>query len=670
MPPVLDIVLIIVLVVVLVLLAIGVSFVRRLAATSTTRPATTPQSQPTPSAVNIGVDRPNRGDPASTPGPAHAGEPDGVATVEGRVFGIDDEVLQERVAEARLAALDEGRAAGYAQGKRAGRNEAKAAALVEARLAARRQVSAEFDVVARERIRDELAEELRAEIRDELEEEVEATRRAALADAKATRVAAQGIRARINADLAAARRDAELEISEMMLAARGDAEREAERILERSRTALVEAQRRDDRLTERENRLEAEAQRLDQQSIALREEAAQAAEREGDLAGREAAAMAELERVAGMTAPEAKDELLATQESAAKREGALLGRRIEQEAIQEATARAKKIVADSIARVASEQTAESVVAVMHLPNDDIKGRIIGREGRNIRAFETLTGVNLIIDDTPEAVLLSCFDPVRREIGRLTLEKLVADGRIHPHRIEEAYERSRVEVDEICARAAEDALLEVGIDDLHPELKHLLGRLRFRTSYGQNVLLHLIECAHIASAMAGELGVPAELVKRGAFLHDIGKAVTHEREGSHAIIGAELARKYGESEEVAHAIEAHHDEVAPQTIEAVLTQACDACSGGRPGARRESVEAYVERLERIESIASSQEGVERVFAMQAGREVRIMVRPTEVDDGGAYRIAKDVAAQIESELTYPGQIRVTVVRESRASEIAR
>ena len=582
---------------------------------------------------------------------------------------LTDAERDEIVAEARAAALEEGRATGYAQGKRAGRNEAKAAALVEARLAAKRQVSAEFDVVVRERIRVELEDQIRDEIRDQLEDEIEATRRAALADAKATRVAAQGIRARINGELAAARRDAELEISELMLASRKDAEREAERVVERSRTVLAEAQRRDERLTEREDRLEAEAKRLEQRAAALREEEDRAVDRENALALREQAVTSELERVAGMTASEARDELLAAQESAARREGAMISRRIEQEATQQATARAKKIVADSIARVASEQTAESVVAVMHLPNDDMKGRIIGREGRNIRAFETLTGVNLIIDDTPEAVLLSCFDPVRREVGRLTLEKLVADGRIHPHRIEEAYERSRSEVEEVCARAAEDALLEVGIDDLHPELKRLLGRLRFRTSYGQNVLLHLIECAHIASAMAAELGVPAALVKRGAFLHDIGKAVTHEMEGSHAIIGARLARKYGESEEVAHAIEAHHDEVAPQTIEAVLTQACDACSGGRPGARRESVEAYVERLQRIEKIASDKDGVDKVFAMQAGREVRIMVKPSEIDDAGAHRLAKEVATQIESELTYPGQIRVTVVRESRASEVA-
>lgn len=638
MPPVLDIILIVLLI---ALIAAVVFFGRRLIAT----PATGER--------DIGGAR------GATSSPASAGH-----------ASLDAAEREEIMTEARAAAHGEGHSAGYAAGKRAGRNEAKAAALVEARLTAKRQLSTELDLATRERIRAELDDEVREQVRDELENELETARRAALADAKATRTAALGIRARINNEIAAARREADLEVSELLLASRKEAEREAERIVDRSRAILADAQRRDERLTEREDRLDAEVKRVELRLAGLQDEEDRAVDREHALALREQSVLEELERVAGLSSAQAKDELLAAQESAARREGALLARRIEQEAVTDASARARKIVSDAIARVASEQTAESVVAVMHLPSDDMKGRIIGREGRNIRAFETLTGVNLIIDDTPEAVLLSCFDPIRREIGRLTLEKLVADGRIHPHRIEEAFERSRAEVDELCDRAAEDALLEVGIDDLHPELKKLLGRLRFRTSYGQNVLLHLIECAHIASAMASELGVPPALVKRGAFLHDIGKAVTHEVEGSHALIGAELARKYGESEEVAHAIEAHHDEVAPQTIEAVLTQAADACSGGRPGARRESVEAYVERLERIEKIASARHGVEKVFAMQAGREVRIMVKPEEVDDLAAYQLAKDVAGQIESELTYPGQIRVTVVRESRASEIAR
>jgi ribonuclease Y len=300
----------------------------------------------------------------------------------------------------------------------------------------------------------------------------------------------------------------------------------------------------------------------------------------------------------------------------------------------------------------------------------MKGRIIGREGRNIRAFESTTGVNLIIDDTPEAVLLSCFDPVRREVGRLTLEKLVLDGRIHPHRIEEVYERSKSEVDQLCVRAGEDALVDVGLTDMHPELIALLGQLRYRTSYGQNVLKHLIESAHIAGMMASELRLDPMLMKRCTVLHDIGKALTHEVEGSHAIIGAEIARKYGEHEDVVHAIEAHHNEVEVRTVEAVLTQAADGISGGRPGARRESLEHYVKRLERIEQIASEKPGVEKVFAMQAGREIRVMVKPDEVDDIAAQVIARDVAKQIEEELTYPGQIRITVVRESRATEYAK
>ena len=324
----------------------------------------------------------------------------------------------------------------------------------------------------------------------------------------------------------------------------------------------------------------------------------------------------------------------------------------------------------AIQRVASEQTSESVVSVLHLPGEEMKGRIIGREGRNIRAFESVTGVNLIIDDTPEAVLLSCFDPVRREVGRLALEKLVLDGRIHPQRIEEAYERSKAEVEQLCVRAGEDAMVELAITDMHPELVTLLGQLRYRTSYGQNVLAHLVESAHIAAMMASELGMDPVLLKRCTVLHDIGKALTHEVEGSHALIGAEIAHKYGESADVVHAIEAHHNEVEVRTVEAVLTQAADAISGSRPGARRESLEAYVKRLERLEEIATAHDGVDKVFAMQAGREIRVMVKPDRVDDIQAQVIARDVAKQVEEELTYPGQIRVTVVRESRATEFAR
>jgi ribonucrease Y len=432
----------------------------------------------------------------------------------------------------------------------------------------------------------------------------------------------------------------------------------------------TDLERREQRLAEREERLDAEQRRVEARDHELAEHEQALERRQVELAELEADRQRELERVAGLTAVDAKSELVKTIETQAKREAALIVRDIEHEAKEEGETRARRIVTLAIQRVASEQTSESVVSVLHLPSDDMKGRIIGREGRNIRAFESTTGVNLIIDDTPEAVLLSCFDPVRREVGRLTLEKLVLDGRIHPHRIEEVYERSKTEVELLCVRAGEDALVDVGLTDMHDELIALLGQLRYRTSYGQNVLKHLVESAHIAGMMASELRLDPVLMKRCTVLHDIGKALTHEVEGSHAIIGAEIARKYGEHEDVVHAIEAHHNEVEVRTVEAVLTQAADGISGGRPGARRESLEHYVKRLERIEEIASAQPGVEKVFAMQAGREIRVMVKPEDVDDIAAQVIARDVAKQIEEELTYPGQIRITVVRESRATEYAK
>ena len=433
--------------------------------------------------------------------------------------------------------------------------------------------------------------------------------------------------------------------------------------------ARTELERREQRLSEREDRDDAERQRLAAAALEVSQAREALEAQRAVLVDLQADRTRILEQAAAMSRDEAKAELIAVVEQQAKREAALTVRSIEAEAREQGEARARGIVADAVQRVASEQTSESVVTVLHLPSDEMKGRIIGREGRNIRSFESVTGVNVVIDDTPEAVLLSCFDPVRREIGRLTLEKLVLDGRIHPHRIEELHERAKAEVEASCRRAGEDALVQVGITDVHPDLVDLLGRLRLRTSYGQNVLRHLVETAHIASHMASELGVNPALVKRGAFFHDIGKALTHEVEGSHATIGADLARRYGERDEVIHAIAAHHGEITPETIEAVLTQASDSCSGGRPGARRESIESYVQRLQRIEEIASAKPGVERVFAMQAGREVRVMVVPEEVDDLGALVLAREVAKQIEEELTYPGQIRVTVVRESRATEIA-
>ncbi|MEU8002930.1 ribonuclease Y [Catellatospora sp. NPDC049111] len=524
---------------------------------------------------------------------------------------------------------------------------------------------------------------------------VRAENAAAKAEVTTSRAEAQRVldAAHAEADtvLQRAHRQAEEDAEQVRSTARRTGEREIAMLTSTAKDQAAEAERRLQRLDERERMHAAEAERLAERERQNVEEAERLAERDRRIAAAEAElakwelslqgkeqelAQAqeqrrkELERVAGLTADAAKSELVETIEVQAKREAALLVRDIEADARSTGESRARHIVVDAIQRVASEQTAESVVSVLHLPSDEMKGRIIGREGRNIRAFETVTGVNLIIDDTPEAVLLSCFDPVRREVGRLTLEKLVLDGRIHPHRIEEVYDVARFEVERMCQRAAEDALVEVGITDIHPELVTLLGRLRYRTSYGQNVLKHLVETAHIAGIMASELKLDPELIKRSAFLHDIGKALTHEVEGSHALIGADVARRFGESDEVVHAIEAHHNEVQPQTIEAVLTQASDACSGGRPGARRESLEAYVKRLERIEEIAGAKSGVDKVFAMQAGREIRVMVRPEEVDEIGAAVLARDVAKQIEEELTYPGQIRITVVRESRTTEIAR
>jgi ribonuclease Y len=481
--------------------------------------------------------------------------------------------------------------------------------------------------------------------------------------------AAEQVRAAAESDAAGIVGRAE-EAAERIANACAEAEADLRAAKDEASQLRADLQRREDRLAERERRLDSEQRALEQRSAAL-EQAGRELEGERDeLARLEDERREVLERAAGLTAGQAKAELVASIENQAKREAALIVRDTENQARRDGEARARRIVTLAIQRVASEQTSESVVSVLHLPGDEMKGRIIGREGRNIRAFESVTGVNLIIDDTPEAVLLSCFDPVRREVGRLALERLVLDGRIHPQRIEEAYERSRAEVAQLCARAGDDAMVELGITDMHPELVALLGRLRYRTSYGQNVLAHLIESAHIAGMMASELRMDPVLLKRCTVLHDIGKALTHEVEGSHALIGAEIARRYGEPEDVVHAIEAHHNEVEVRTVEAVLTQAADAISGGRPGARRESLEMYVKRLERLEQIASEKDGVEKVFAMQAGREIRVMVKPDKIDDIQAQVIARDIAKQVEEELTYPGQIRVTVVRESRATEFAR
>ncbi|WP_261574850.1 ribonuclease Y [Frankia gtarii] len=501
------------------------------------------------------------------------------------------------------------------------------------------------------------------EIRRRGDDEVASLRNQAVADAAADASRAE----------AAARDVARAELE----AARAEIASARASFEEELRVRRAELRGRDEALAARDQRVEERTAGLDEHASRLAAREQDLLDREDELArkaveasGVEAARQAALERIAELTAAQARAELVSTIEHEARREAALLVRAIESQAEEEGEERARRIVTTAIQRVASEQTAESVVTVLHLPGDEMKGRIIGREGRNIRTFESVTGVNVLIDDTPEAVLLSCFDPVRREIGRITLAALVSDGRIHPHRIEEEYARAQVEVEERCVRAGEDALLETGISEMHPELVTLLGRLRYRTSYGQNVLAHLIESAHLAGIMAAELRMALPLAKRAALLHDLGKALTHEVEGSHALIGADMARRYGEDEEVVHAIEAHHNEVAPRSLCAVLTQAADQISGGRPGARRNSLESYVKRLERIEQIAGDRPGVDRVFAMQAGREVRVMVIPEEVDDVAAHLLARDVARQIEDELTYPGQIRVTVVRETRAVGTAR
>jgi ribonucrease Y len=453
-------------------------------------------------------------------------------------------------------------------------------------------------------------------------------------------------------------------------AARAEAEEESRARRTEIREQRADLERREQRLSDREERLDTDIRGLEDKSRQLEELKNELKNQRRMLTELEARQQSTLERIAGLTAEQAKAELVASVGHDAKRQAVLLARDIERQAVREADARAQQIVVGAIQRLASELTSESVVSAVHLPGDDMKGRIIGREGRNIRAFEQVTGVNVMIDDTPEAVLLSCFDPVRRETARMTLTELVADGRIHPARIEEVHERSKSQIQAQCLRAAEDAMAEVGISDLHPALVPVLGTLRYRTSYGQNVLKHLVESAHIAALMAAELGLDVAHCKRAAFLHDIGKALTHEVEGSHAIVGADLARKYGEHADIVHAIEAHHNEVEIRTVEAVLVQAADAISGSRPGARRESIEAYVQRLERLEEIAAAREGVDKVFAMQAGREIRVMVAPDVVDDIEAQVLARDIAKQIEEELTYPGQIKVTVVRESRATETAR
>ena len=377
----------------------------------------------------------------------------------------------------------------------------------------------------------------------------------------------------------------------------------------------------------------------------------------------------ELERLSGLSAAQAKQLLIAEVEQEAKHQAGLRLQQIEEETHAEAERRARNILAVAMQRLAGKASTDSTTRLVELPNDEMKGRIIGRDGRNIRAFEKLTGVDVIIDETPSAVLLSSFDGVRREIARITLERLIADGRIHPAMIEETHEHAREEIEATIAEEGEKAALEARVNGLDPELLRLLGQLRYRTSYGQNVLDHLVECSHLAALMAEELGASVETARRAALLHDIGKAVTHEVEGPHAPVGGRIARRRGESEAVAHAMEAHHGEVEPRTVEAVIVQAADAVSGARPGARGDALEQYVSRLRDLEEVASRHEGVERVFAMRAGREIRVVVDPGEVDDDRAALIAHEIAATVEKEMDYPGRIKITVIRESRSTSYA-
>lgn len=426
-----------------------------------------------------------------------------------------------------------------------------------------------------------------------------------------------------------------------------------------------------------ERRLQQREELLDNKSVSLeqRESAVTKKLQEADVLESEAKALLgqqqkELERVASMTREEAKDVLMSSIEREARHEAAVMLREIESKTKDEADKRARNIVSLAIQRCAADHVAETTVSVVPLPNDEMKGRIIGREGRNIRTFETTTGIDLIIDDTPEAVILSGFDPVRREVARIALEKLVLDGRIHPARIEEMVEKARKEVDVKIREAGEQAVFQVGVHGLHHELVKILGRLRYRTSYGQNVLKHSIEVAHLAGMMAAEIGANVAIAKRAGLLHDIGKALDHEYEGTHIQIGADAAKKYRENNQVIHAIATHHGDIEATTVEAVLVQAADAISAARPGARRESLENYIKRLEKLEDISNSFEGVEKTFVFQAGREVRIIVKPEVVSDADTIVMARDIARRIESELDYPGQIKIHVMRETRAIEYAK
>lgn len=467
-----------------------------------------------------------------------------------------------------------------------------------------------------------------------------------------------------------ATKQAEAKQKEMLLEARDEIHRsrqEAERELRERRRELDRLER---RVIQKEELLDKKTENIEKKEVMLNEREKEIERMQHDIEIIRTQQLKELERLSGLTCEEARELLLSNVEQQIRQETAVMIKNIEAEAREEAEKRAKNIVTLAIQKCAADVVSETTVSVVALPNDEMKGRIIGREGRNIRTFESLSGVDLIIDDTPEAVILSSFDPIRREIAKLALENLIADGRIHPARIEEMLEKARKEIEQEIRETGEQAAFEVGVHGLHPELIKLLGRLKYRTSYGQNVLKHSVEVAHLAGIMAAELDVDVMLAKRAGLLHDIGKAVDHEITGPHVEIGVDLAKKYRESKEVIHAIAAHHGDIEAESIEAVLVQAADAISASRPGARRETLEAYIKRLEKLEQLADSFTGVEKSYAIQAGREVRIIVKPEEIDDLEAINLSRNIAKKIEEELDYPGQIKVVVIRETRAVEYAK